>query len=153
MPGRGGSSLSYMVEDLNLSNHDESGFYLLSWLNLIKINRIRPVRSKCGYSWWGPFCCGPHRKHQFNCETPLYYGNGGMKAGENDSGLHQQLCKALAVSIHSEYGMTGYCHKYYSLEGRIWMPNWIQILIHWYRRCATYIQRESRRNQCLIDPS
>jgi hypothetical protein len=89
-----------MVEDLiQLSNHDESGFYLHNHDELIKINRIRPVRSKCN-SDRGHFCfIGPHRKHQFQLQNTIIMETGGMKGRRKEmirDELHQQLCKALA---------------------------------------------------------
>jgi hypothetical protein len=83
---REGSSLIYMVEDLIQSNHDESGFYLHNHDELIKINRIRPVRSKCNSDRSLTFI-GPHRKHQFQLQNTIIMETGGMKGRrKNDSG-------------------------------------------------------------------
>jgi hypothetical protein len=91
-------------------------FYLHNHDELIKINRIRPVRSKCN-SDRGHFCfIGPHRKHQFQLRNTIIMETGAWKAGEKKwFGMNYTNNFALASAIHSEYGMTELLSQAYSL--------------------------------------
>jgi hypothetical protein len=84
-----------------------------SWRADKKINRIRPVRSKCN-SDRGHFCfIGPHRKHQFQLQNH-YYGKGHERQAKRNDGMNytNNFAKALAYQpyiLNTEW--QSYYHK------------------------------------------
>ena len=155
---REGSSLIYMVEDLiQLSNHDESGFYLHNHDELIK------KLTKLDQSGQNVILIGVTfalldliEKHQFQLRNTVIMETGGMKGRRKEmirEELHQQLCEGFGVSaIHSEYGMTELLSQAYSLgEGVFECPSWIQILIRDTEDALTYIQQGKTGGINVID--
>jgi phenylacetate-coenzyme A ligase PaaK-like adenylate-forming protein len=155
---REGSSLIYMVEDLiQLSNHDESGFYLHNHDELIK------KLTELDQSGQNVILIGVTfalldliEKHQFQLQNTIIMETGGMKGRRKEmirDELHQQLCKGFGVSaIHSEYGMTELLSQAYSLgEGVFECPSWIQILIRDTEDALTYIPQGKTGGINVID--
>ncbi|MFT4670448.1 MAG: phenylacetate-coenzyme A ligase PaaK-like adenylate-forming protein [Flavobacterium sp.] len=155
---REGSSLIYMVEDLiQLSNHDESGFYLHNHDELIK------KLTELDQSGQNVILIGVTfalldliEKHQFQLRNTVIMETGGMKGRRKEmirEELHQQLCEGFGVSaIHSEYGMTELLSQAYSLgEGVFECPSWIQILIRDTEDALTYIQQGKTGGINVID--
>jgi phenylacetate-coenzyme A ligase PaaK-like adenylate-forming protein len=155
---REGSSLIYMVEDLiQLSNHNESGFYLHNHDELIK------KLTELDQSGQNVILIGVTfalldliEKHQFQLQNTVIMETGGMKGRRKEmirEELHQQLCKGFGVSaIHSEYGMTELLSQAYSLgEGVFECPSWIQILIRDTEDALTYIQQGKTGGINVID--
>jgi phenylacetate-coenzyme A ligase PaaK-like adenylate-forming protein len=155
---REGSSLIYMVEDLiQLSNHDESGFYLHNHDELIK------KLTELDHSGQNVILIGVTfalldliEKHQFQLQNTIIMETGGMKGRRKEmirEELHQQLCKGFGVTaIHSEYGMTELLSQAYSLgEGIFECPSWIQILIRDTEDALTYIPQGKTGGINVID--
>jgi phenylacetate-coenzyme A ligase PaaK-like adenylate-forming protein len=155
---REGSSLIYMVEDLiQLSNHDESGFYLHNHDELIK------KLTELDQSGQNVILIGVTfalldliEKHQFQLRNTVIMETGGMKGRRKEmirEELHKQLCEGFGVSaIHSEYGMTELLSQAYSLgEGVFECPSWIQILIRDTEDALTYIQQGKTGGINVID--
>ena len=155
---REGSSLIYMVEDLiQLSNHDESGFYLHNHDELIK------KLTELDQSGQNVILIGVTfalldliEKHQFQLQNTIIMETGGMKGRRKEmirEELHQQLCKGFGVTaIHSEYGMTELLSQAYSLgEGVFECPSWIQILLRDTEDALTYIPQGKTGGINVID--
>ena len=152
---RDGSSLIYMVEDLiQLSNHDDSGFYLHNHDELI--NKLTTLDQ----SGQNVILIGVTfalldliEKHQFQLQNTIIMETGGMKGRRKEmirEELHQQLCEGFGVTaIHSEYGMTELLSQAYSLgEGVFECPSWIQILVRDTEDALSlYSARKNRRNE------
>lgn len=155
---RDGSSLIYMVEDLiQLSNHDDSGFYLHNHDELI--NKL----TKLDQSGQNVILIGVTfalldliEKHQFQLQNTIIMETGGMKGRRKEmirEELHQQLCEGFGVTaIHSEYGMTELLSQAYSLgEGVFECPSWIQILVRDTEDALTYIPQGKTGGINVID--
>jgi phenylacetate-coenzyme A ligase PaaK-like adenylate-forming protein len=155
---REGSSLIYMVEDLiQLSNHDESGFYLHNHDELIK------KLTELDQSGQNVILIGVTfalldliEKHQFQLQNTIIMETGGMKGRRKEmirEELHQQLCEGFGVTaIHSEYGMTELLSQAYSLgEGVFECPSWIQILVRDTEDALTYIPQGKTGGINVID--
>lgn len=155
---REGSSLIYMVEDLiQLSNHDESGFYLHNHDELIK------KLTELDQSGQNVILIGVTfalldliEKHQFQLQNTIIMETGGMKGRRKEmirEELHQQLCKGFGVTaIHSEYGMTELLSQAYSLgDGVFECPSWIQILLRDTEDALTYIPQGKTGGINVID--
>jgi phenylacetate-coenzyme A ligase PaaK-like adenylate-forming protein len=155
---RDGSSLIYMVEDLiQLSNHDDSGFYLHNHDELI--NKLTTLDQ----SGQNVILIGVTfalldliEKHQFQLQNTIIMETGGMKGRRKEmirEELHQQLCEGFGVTaIHSEYGMTELLSQAYSLgEGVFECPSWIQILVRDTEDALTYIPQGKTGGINVID--
>jgi phenylacetate-coenzyme A ligase PaaK-like adenylate-forming protein len=155
---REGSSLIYMVEDLiQLSNHDESGFYLYNHEELIK------TLTELDQSGQNVILIGVTfalldliEKHQFQLRNTVIMETGGMKGRRKEmirEELHEQLCEGFGVAaIHSEYGMTELLSQAYSLgEGVFECPSWIQVLIRDTEDALTYIPQGKTGGINVID--
>jgi phenylacetate-coenzyme A ligase PaaK-like adenylate-forming protein len=155
---REGSSLIYMVEDLiQLSNHDESGFYLYNHEELIK------TLTELDQSGQNVILIGVTfalldliEKHQFQLQNTVIMETGGMKGRRKEmirEELHEQLCEGFGVAaIHSEYGMTELLSQAYSLgEGVFECPSWIQVLIRDTEDALTYIPQGKTGGINVID--
>jgi hypothetical protein len=147
-----------MVEDLiQLSNHDESGFYLHNHDELIK------KLTELDQSGQNVILIGVTfalldliEKHQFQLQNTIIMETGGMKGRRKEmirEELHQQLCEGFGVTaIHSEYGMTELLSQAYSLgEGVFECPSWIQILVRDTEDALTYIPQGKTGGINVID--
>lgn len=155
---REGSSLIYMVKDLiQLSNHDESGFYLHNHDELIK-NLIALDQSGQNVILIGVTYAllDLIEKHQFQLQNTIIMETGGMKGKRKEmirEELHQQLCTGFGVNaIHSEYGMTELLSQAYSLgQGVFECPAWMQILVRDTEDALTYIPHGKTGGINVID--
>ena len=143
---RKGSSLIYMVKDLiELTNNENSGFYLHNYDELI--SRLIELDSSgqniilIGVTY---ALLDLIEKQKFQLKNTIIMETGGMKGKRKEiirEELHDILCKGLGVnSIHSEYGMTELLSQAYSMgEGIFECPNWMQILIRDTEDALTYL--------------
>jgi phenylacetate-coenzyme A ligase PaaK-like adenylate-forming protein len=155
---REGSSLIYMVEDLiQLSNHEESGFYLHNHDELITTLTALDLSGQNVILIGVTFALlDLIEKHQFQLQNTIIMETGGMKGRRKEmirEELHQQLCAGFGVTaIHSEYGMTELLSQAYSLgEGVFECPSWIQILIRDTEDALTYIPQGKTGGINVID--
>ncbi|WP_374551422.1 acyl transferase [Flavobacterium sp.] len=143
---RKGSSLIYMVKDLiELTNNENSGFYLHNYDELI--SRLIELDSSgqniilIGVTY---ALLDLIEKQKFQLKNTIIMETGGMKGKRKEiirEELHDILCKGFGVnSIHSEYGMTELLSQAYSMgEGIFECPNWMQILIRDTEDALTYL--------------
>ncbi|MFN8325531.1 MAG: acyl transferase [Flavobacteriaceae bacterium] len=143
---RKGSSLIYMVKDMiELTNNENSGFYLHNYDELI--SRLIELDSSgqniilIGVTY---ALLDLIEKQKFQLKNTIIMETGGMKGKRKEiirEELHDILCKGLGVnSIHSEYGMTELLSQAYSMgEGIFECPNWMQILIRDTEDALTYL--------------
>ncbi|SEA80522.1 Acyl-protein synthetase, LuxE [Flavobacterium gillisiae] len=155
---RDGSSLIYMVEDLiQLSNHDDSGFYLHNHDELItKLTTLDQSGQNVILIGVTFALLDLIEKHQFQLQNTIIMETGGMKGRRKEmirEELHQQLCEGFGVTaIHSEYGMTELLSQAYSLgEGVFECPSWIQILVRDTEDALTYIPQGKTGGINVID--
>lgn len=133
---REGSSLIHMVDDLiQSSNHNDSGFYLNNYdeliTKLIELDNSGQNVILIGVTY---ALLDLIEMHQFQLKNTIIMETGGMKGKRKEmirEELHEILCKGFGVPvIHSEYGMTELLSQAYSLgDGVFECPNWMQILI------------------------
>lgn len=143
---RKGSSLIYMVKDMiELTNNENSGFYLHNYDELI--SRLIELDSSgqniilIGVTY---ALLDLIEKQKFQLKNTIIMETGGMKGKRKEiirEELHDILCKGFGVnSIHSEYGMTELLSQAYSMgEGIFECPNWMQILIRDTEDALTYL--------------
>mgnify|MGYP000736798621 CR=1 FL=1 len=133
---REGSSLIHMVDDLiQSSNHNDSGFYLNNYdeliTKLIELDNSGQNVILIGVTY---ALLDLIEMHQFQLKNTIIMETGGMKGKRKEmirEELHEILCKGFGVPvIHSEYGMTELLSQAYSLgDGVFECPNSMQILI------------------------
>ena len=133
---RSGSSLIYMVTDLiELSNNENSGFYLHNYdaliAKLIELDNAGQNVILIGVTY---ALLDLVEKQKFQLKNTIIMETGGMKGKRKEiirEELHDILCNGFGVSsIHSEYGMTELLSQAYSLGNGIFeCPAWMQILI------------------------
>jgi hypothetical protein len=147
-----------MVEDLiQLSNHDESGFYLHIHDELIiKLTELDQSGQNVILIGVTFALLDLIEKHQFQLQNTIIMETGGMKGRRKEmirEELHQQLCAGFGVTaIHSEYGMTELLSQAYSLgEGVFECPSWIQILVRDTEDALTYIPQGKTGGINVID--
>lgn len=133
---REGSSLIYMVNDLiELSNNENSGFYLHNYEELIaKLIALDSSGKNVLLIGVTYALLDLVETQNFQLKNTIVMETGGMKGKRKEiirEELHQMLCKGFGVtSIHSEYGMTELLSQAYSLGNGIFeCPNWMQVLI------------------------
>lgn len=133
---RNGSSLIYMVKDLiDLSNNDNSGFYLHNYDELIsKLLELDSSGQNVILIGVTYALLDLIEKQKFQLKNTIIMETGGMKGKRKEiirEELHEILCQGFGVqSIHSEYGMTELLSQAYSLGGGIFeCPAWMQILV------------------------
>ncbi len=144
---REGSSLIHMVDDLiQLSNQDESGFYLHNYdeliAKLIQLDHAGQNVILIGVTY---ALLDLVEKHSFQLENTIIMETGGMKGKRKEmirEELHLELCNGFGVkSIHSEYGMTELLSQAYSLgEGIFECPSWMQILVRDTEDVLSYVR-------------
>ena len=155
---REGSSLIYMVEDLiQSSNHEDSGFYLNNYdeliSKLIELDNSGQNVILIGVTY---ALLDLIEKRKFQLQNTIIMETGGMKGKRKEmirEELHQQLCAGFGVaSIHSEYGMTELLSQAYSLgEGIFECPSWMQILIRDTEDALSYITNGKTGGINVID--
>lgn len=155
---REGSSLIHMVDDLiQLSNQNESGFYLHNYdeliAKLIQLDRAGKNVILIGVTY---ALLDLVEKHSFQLENTIIMETGGMKGKRKEmirEELHQELCIGFGVkSIHSEYGMTELLSQAYSLgEGIFECPSWMQILVRDTEDALSYVREGKTGGINVID--
>jgi len=143
---REGSSLIYMVEDLiQASNHEDSGFYLNNYddliTKLIELDNSGQNVILIGVTY---ALLDLIELRKFQLKNTIIMETGGMKGKRKElirEELHTILCNGFGVSkIHSEYGMTELLSQAYSLgDGVFECPQWMQILIRDTEDALTYV--------------
>jgi hypothetical protein len=155
---RDGSSLIHMVDDLiKSSNHEDSGFYLNNYdeliAKLIELDNSGQNVLLIGVTY---ALLDLIEKHQFQLKNTIIMETGGMKGKRKEmirEELHEILCQGFGVPvIHSEYGMTELLSQAYSLGNGIFeCPNWMQILIRDPEDALTYVKEGKTGGINVID--
>ena len=155
---REGSSLIYMVEDLiQSSNHEDSGFYLNNYdeliSKLIELDNSAQNVILIGVTY---ALLDLIEKQKFQLKNTIIMETGGMKGKRKEmirEELHSLLCNGFGVSkIHSEYGMTELLSQAYSLgDGVFECPPWMQILIRDTEDALTYVSEGKTGGINVID--
>ena len=132
---REGSSLIHMVEDLiTLSNHEDSGFYLNNYDELIsKVIELDTSGQNVLLIGVTYALLDLIEMQNFQLKNTIIMETGGMKGRRKElirEELHQLLKEGFGVSeIHSEYGMTELLSQGYSKGNGIFgCPPWMKIL-------------------------
>jgi hypothetical protein len=143
---RNGSSLIYMVQDLiELSNNENSGFYLHNYDELIsKLLELDAAGQNVLLIGVTYALLDLIETKKFQLKNTIVMETGGMKGKRKEiirEELHQILCEGFGVSsIHSEYGMTELLSQAYSLGNGIFeSPSWMHILIRDPEDAITYV--------------
>ena len=143
---RTGSSLIYMVQDLiELSNNENSGFYLHNYDELIsKLLELDTAGQNVLLIGVTYALLDLIETKKFQLKNTIIMETGGMKGKRKEiirEELHQILCEGFGVSsIHSEYGMTELLSQAYSLGNGIFeSPSWMHILIRDPEDAITYV--------------
>ena len=155
---RSGSSLIYMVKDLiQLSNNENSGFYLHNYdeliTKLIELDNSGQNVILIGVTY---ALLDLVEKQKFQLKNTIIMETGGMKGKRKEmirEELHQILCNGFGVqNIHSEYGMTELLSQAYSLgKGIFECPSWMQILIRDTEDAMTYVNNGKTGGINVID--
>jgi hypothetical protein len=155
---REGSSLIHMVDDLiQSSNHEDSGFYLNNYeeliAKLIELDNSDQNVLLIGVTY---ALLDLIEKHQFQLKNTIIMETGGMKGKRKEmirEELHDVLCQGFGVPIiHSEYGMTELLSQAYSLGNGIFeCPNWMQILIRETEDALSYVNEGKTGGINVID--
>ena len=155
---REGSSLIHMVDDLiQSSNHEDSGFYLNNYeeliAKLIELDNSGQNVLLIGVTY---ALLDLIEMHQFQLKNTIIMETGGMKGKRKEmirEELHEILCKGFGVPvIHSEYGMTELLSQAYSLGNGIFeCPNWMQILIRDPEDALSYVKEGKSGGINVID--
>jgi hypothetical protein len=155
---RSGSSLIYMVKDLiELSNNENSGFYLNNYDELIakfvELDNAGQNILLIGVTY---ALLDLVEQHKFQLKNTIIMETGGMKGKRKEmirEELHELLCDGFGVqSIHSEYGMTELLSQAYSLGNGIFeCPTWMHILIRDTEDALAYISHGKTGGVNVID--
>ena len=155
---REGSSLIHMVEDLiTLSNHEDSGFYLNNYDELIsKVIELDTSGQNVLLIGVTYALLDLIEMQNFQLKNTIIMETGGMKGKRKEmirEELHSLLCNGFGVSkIHSEYGMTELLSQAYSLgDGVFECPPWMQILIRDTEDALTYVAEGKTGGINVID--
>ena len=162
---RSGSSLIYMFKDLiNLTNNDDSGFYLNNQQELL--NKLEELKNGnktvlllgVTYALLDLIEFANKTKYNLKCLTAncIIMETGGMKGKRKEmirEDLHQELFNGFGVSrIHSEYGMTELLSQAYSLgDGIFECPQQMQILIRDTEDALSFVQNGKTGGINVID--
>ncbi len=143
---RSGSSLIYMAKDLiELSNNENSGFYLHNYDELIsKLVELDNAGKNVILIGVTYALLDLVEKQKFQLKNTIIMETGGMKGKRKEmirEELHEILCDGFDVqNIHSEYGMTELLSQAYSLGNGIFeCPTWMQILTRDTEDALTYV--------------
>jgi hypothetical protein len=155
---REGSSLIHMVDDLiQSSNHEDSGFYLNNYeeliAKLIELDNSGQNVLLIGVTY---ALLDLIEMNQFQLKNTIIMETGGMKGKRKEmirEELHDILCQGFGVPvIHSEYGMTELLSQAYSLGNGIFeCPNWMQILIRDTEDALSYVNEGKTGGINVID--
>jgi phenylacetate-coenzyme A ligase PaaK-like adenylate-forming protein len=155
---RSGSSLIYMAKDLiELSNNENSGFYLHNYdeliAKLIELDNVGQNVILIGVTY---ALLDLVEKQKFQLRNTIVMETGGMKGKRKEmirEELHEILCKGFGVkSIHSEYGMTELLSQAYSLGNGIFeCPAWMNILIRDTEDARSYVDSGKTGGVNVID--
>jgi hypothetical protein len=155
---REGSSLIHMVDDLiHSSKHEDSGFYLNNYdeliAKLIELDNSGQNVILIGVTY---ALLDLIELHQFQLKNTIIMETGGMKGKRKEmirEELHEILCQGFGVPvIHSEYGMTELLSQAYSLGNGIFeCPNWMQILIRETEDALSYVKEGKTGGINVID--
>jgi hypothetical protein len=155
---REGSSLIYMVEDLiQRSNHQDSGFYLHNYdeliSKLIELDHLGQNVILIGVTY---ALLDLIEQQNFQLKNTIIMETGGMKGKRKEmirEELHSLLCNGFGVSkIHSEYGMTELLSQAYSLgDGVFECPPWMQVFIRDTEDAFTYVSEGKTGGINVID--
>ena len=155
---RTGSSLIYMVKDLiELSNNENSGFYLNNYdeliSKLIELDNSGQNIILIGVTY---ALLDLIEKQNFQLKNTIIMETGGMKGKRKEmirEELHEILCSGFGVSaIHSEYGMTELLSQAYSLgDGIFECPNWMSIQIRDTEDALSYLSNGKTGGINVID--
>ncbi len=144
---RTGSSLIYMVKDLiELSNNQDSGFYLNNYDELIsKLIELDSSGQNVVLIGVTYALLDLIEQQNFQLKNTIIMETGGMKGKRKEiirEELHELLCNGFGVSsIHSEYGMTELLSQAYSLgDGIFECPNWMTVLIRDTEDALSYVE-------------
>jgi len=155
---REGSSLIHMVEDLiTLSNHEDSGFYLNNYDELIsKVIELDTSGQNVLLIGVTYALLDLIEMQNFQLKNTIIMETGGMKGKRKEmirEELHSLLCNGFGVSkIHSEYGMTELLSQAYSLgDGVFECPPWMHILIRDTEDALTYVAEGKTGGINIID--
>jgi len=155
---REGSSLIYMVEDLiQSSKHEDSGFYLHNYDELISklieldISGQNVILIGVTYALLDLI-----EQQKFQLKNTIVMETGGMKGKRKEmirEELHSLLSNGFGISkVHSEYGMTELLSQAYSLgDGVFECPPWMQILIRDTEDALTYVSEGKTGGINVID--
>lgn len=154
---QGDSSLIYMVKHLiEVSRHQESGFYLNDYPSLI--NRITQLKKeKAEIILFGvSYALLDLADLQVDFSNVKVIETGGMKGRRKEmlkEELHSVLKKGLQVeNIYSEYGMTELLSQAYLMKDQsFFTPNWMKILIRDVNDPLSLIQNGSSGGMNVID--
>ena len=155
---RYGSSLIYMVKDLiELSNNENSGFYLHNYdeliTKLVELDNFGQNVILIGVTY---ALLDLVEKQKFQLKNTIIMETGGMKGKRKEmirEELHGILCDGFGVqNIHSEYGMTELLSQAYSLGNGIFeCPAWMQIQIRDTEDALTYVNNGKTGGINVID--
>ena len=155
---RYGSSLIYMVKDLiELSNNENSGFYLHNYdeliTKLVELDNFGQNVILIGVTY---ALLDLVEKQKFQLKNTIIMETGGMKGKRKEmirEELHGILCDGFGVqNIHSEYGMTELLSQAYSLGNGIFeCPAWMQILIRDTEDALTFVNNGKTGGINVID--
>jgi phenylacetate-coenzyme A ligase PaaK-like adenylate-forming protein len=155
---RSGSSLIYMVKDLiELSNNENSGFYLHNYDELIsKLVALDTSGQNIILIGVTYALLDLVEQHKFQLKNTIIMETGGMKGKRKEmirEELHELLCDGFGVqSIHSEYGMTELLSQAYSLGNGVFeCPSWMHILIRDTEDALTYVNSGKTGGVNVID--
>ena len=155
---RDGSSLIHMVDDLiHSSNHEDSGFYLNNYAELIaKLIELDNSGQNVLLIGVTYALLDLIELHKFQLKNTIIMETGGMKGKRKEmirEELHDILCQGFGVPvIHSEYGMTELLSQAYSLGNGIFeCPNWMQILIRDTEDALSYVNEGKTGGINVID--
>lgn len=155
---RSGSSLIYMVKDLiELSNNENSGFYLHNYdeliQKLVELDNSGQNVILIGVTY---ALLDLIEKQNFELKNTIIMETGGMKGKRREiirEELHDILCQGFGVpGIHSEYGMTELLSQAYSLGNGIFeCPAWMQVLVRDTEDALTYVDYGKTGGVNVID--
>ena len=155
---RNGSSLIYMVKDLiELSNNENSGFYLHNYDELIsKLVELDNAGQNVILIGVTYALLDLIEKQKFQLKNTIIMETGGKKGKRKEmirEELHEILCTGFGVqNIHSEYGMTELLSQAYSLgKGIFECPPWMQILVRDTEDAMTYVSNGKTGGINVID--
>lgn len=155
---REGSSLIHMVSDLiELSNNEDSGFYLNNYPELIdKLVSLDASGQNIILIGVTYALLDLVELQDFDLQNTIIMETGGMKGRRKEmirEELHHILTEKFGVnSIHSEYGMTELLSQAYSLgDGTFQCPPWMQVFMRDTEDALRYVGTQKTGGINVID--